>query len=128
MFNVILEFLAETLQKRSDRHRRRIAQGANRPSLYIGGHRIKQIQIVRFAVATLNPFDQFDQPAGTFTARRTLPAGLILVKTRQIQKRLHHATGLVQNDDSACPQHRPGFRYRIIIHIQSQHRLTPQNR
>ena len=91
VLDVVHELVAEVLDHAAHRHRRRVAQRADRAALDVVGHRVEQVEVFRAALAVLDAVDHAPQPAGAFAARRALAAALVLVEVRQAQQALDHA-------------------------------------
>src|SRR4051794_17675238 len=72
--DVILEFVAIVLDERAHRHRRRVAQRADRPALDVVGERVQEVEVLVAALAVLDPVENAPEPSGAFAARRALAA------------------------------------------------------
>ena len=72
MFNVISEFVAEMLDKALYRHRRRIAQRADRPSHDVRRDATQQIQIFGTPLPMFDAMHDLVKPASSLTTWRAL--------------------------------------------------------
>ena len=110
VLDVVFKFFAIILDEGANRHRRGIAQCANRATLDIVGNRIQHVQIINPAMAVLDAMDHAVQPASTFAARRTLAAGFLEVEIRETQQGLDHAARLIHHYHGTGTEHRSRFR------------------
>ena len=105
VLDVMLELVAEMPDEALHRQRRRVAQRADRAARRCCRPPTSgQIQILLAALAVLDTVDHALQPAGSFAARRALPAGFLVVEIGQAHQRPHHAARVVHDD------HRAGAR------------------
>ncbi len=116
------------LQHALHRHRRGVAERADRAALDVVGHGVEQGQVFHLALAMFDAVDHAPQPAGAFAARRALAAALVLIEVGQAQQALDHAAPLVHHDDRARAEHRAGLGDGVVVHRDVHHRLGRQHR
>src|SRR5690606_39542464 len=64
VFDVVRELVAIVLEEGAHRHRRGIPQGADGASLDVVGEPVELVQVLRAALAVLDPVDDAVEPAG----------------------------------------------------------------
>ena len=101
-------FVAEELDRRRDRARRAIAQGAERLTENRIGDVQQLVQVFGSAVTGFQAVVDLTQPERALAAWRALAARLVLVEVDPPADRAHHAGGLVENLQRLGAQHRPG--------------------
>src|SRR5271170_4902274 len=101
-------FVAEEFDRRRDRARRAIAQGAERLTENRIGDIQQLVQVFGSAVTGLQAVVDLTQPERAFAEWRALAARLVLVEVDPPADRAHHAGGLVENLQRLGAQHRPG--------------------
>src|SRR5579871_6548286 len=77
---VLDDLVAEVLDGRADRHRRRVTEGAERAAHDVVADVEDRVQVLVVPGARLKPLDRPDQPVGALPARRALAARLMLVE------------------------------------------------
>src|SRR5262249_51907590 len=75
--HVLLELGAELGDEGPRRHGGAVGEGADRVALDVVGDAQQQLDVCRVGAALLEPAQHALEPAGAFTARRALPAGLV---------------------------------------------------
>src|SRR5688572_14368945 len=82
-----------------DRPRGRIAQRADRVTLYLLGDVFQRVDLLDARVARHHAFHHAPHPAGALAARRALAAALVLVEVAEPRDRLNDIGRLVHDDD-----------------------------
>src|SRR5689334_13714290 len=113
-------FVAEELDRRHDRRRGAVAQGAERlPEDVVGN--VQQLLDVLFGPsACLQPLVDLRQPVGALTAGRALAAGLVCVELGPAPDRAYHAGGFVEDLQCLGAEHGADPRHPFVIqrHIE----------
>src|SRR5574341_22748 len=114
------ELVAVFSDKRCRRHRRGVAERADRVAHDVGADVEDQIQIASLPFAILDAVKNLFHPVTSFAARAALSARFVGVKTRDVPRCPHHAGGLVHDDDAAGTEQTPrrldGFVIRSEEH------------
>ena len=104
-FKMRFELVAELLDDRDGRHRRRIAQRAERPAQHVlRNSPIRSMSLVRPA-AVVEAVEHLLQPGGAFAAGDAPAAAFVRVEPHDAQRGLHHAGVFVQDHHAARTQH-----------------------
>ena len=80
VINVILELITEVLDETGDGHCGCITQRADCAPLNFGGNVVEQINIFRTTFAVFNTMEYTRQTPCTFSTRRALATGLLVVE------------------------------------------------
>ena len=113
-----LEVLAEVSHSAPNGHRREAAHRAQRAV----GHDLAEVLEegqVRVAVLTADdPIDDLDATHGAHATGRALAARLLGAELHREPRLLRHVDGVVEHDEAAVADHRPGFDEGLVVHRQ----------
>src|SRR3954470_929872 len=118
LVDVALELVAEVGDVARHRHRHRVAQWAQAVAEDAVAHVQQQVELALAGRAHLDAADDVHAPARALAAGRALAAALVLVELRDAQGQLHHASAVVDHDDSAGADHRAGGRDRLVVDLR----------
>src|SRR5215216_589533 len=113
--DVRLELGPEVLDHRADRHRHRVAEHAQAVAddlLADGRH---DVEVHRRRLAGVDALEHLHRPVGSLAAGRALPARLVAIELRGLERDVDDRDGVVDDDDRAGPEHRPGLRHRLEV-------------
>ena len=74
------------------------------------------LEVALLALPDAQPLEDLKDPLRADATGGTLPAGLPLGELEEIARHIHHAVGVVEDDEAAGAHHRAGFRERLIVH------------
>src|SRR5437867_7308276 len=115
-----LVLIPEMLERAGDRSDLRVAEGADRAACDVAAQAEQEVQILLPAAAVLNASQDLQEPETPFAARGALAAGLMVEELQEIFRGPDHARAFFHHRDPAGPQHGPGLRERVEVHLDIQ--------
>ena len=115
LVDVRLELVAELVEVADHRDRVGVAERAQALAVDALGDRDEQVHVGLCAAAVLDLLEDLGQPLRPDSARRALPARLVLVELRHPHGELHHAAAVVDHDHGGRADGRAGGDERVEV-------------
>ena len=115
LVDVRLELVPELVEVAHHGDRVGVAERAQALAVDALGHGDEQVHVGLRAAAVLDLLEDLGRPLRPDTARRALPARLVLVELRHPHGELHHAAAVVDHDHGRRADGRPGSDERVEV-------------
>src|SRR2546425_1713994 len=115
--DVRLVLTSEMLERAGDRSDLCVAEGAHRAACDVAAQAEQEVQILLPAAAVLDASQDLQEPETPFSARCALATGLMVEELQEIFRGPDHARAFFHHRDPAGPQHGPGLRERVEVHL-----------